>query len=191
MRTDHPRGAGQSHRGGRVASNIGAELTRRVKALCQRSGTSLYMVLLPVYSILLYRHSRLGDFIVFGSVAAYALTPHLGAYCASKAAVNSLMEILIMENLDSGVRIHLTNPPMTNTPLIQQAVETSNPRSIQQGIERNMAADPNKIVDAIEKSLEKNQAISYPGAMAKGLYGMRRAAPGLLWKVIMKSEYAS
>lgn len=134
---------------------------------------------------------RIGDFIVFGSVAAHALTPHLGAYCASKAAVNALMEILIMENRNSGVRIHLTNPPMTNTPLIKQAIETSNPRSIQEGIEKNIAADPNKIVDAIEKSIEKGQAISYPGAMAKGLYGMRRVAPKLLWKVILKSEYAA
>jgi NAD(P)-dependent dehydrogenase (short-subunit alcohol dehydrogenase family) len=134
---------------------------------------------------------RLGDFIVFGSVAAYALTPHLGAYCATKAAVNALMEILIWENKDSGVRIHLTCPPMVNTPLIQQAVETSNPRSIQQGLERNIAADPNDIVDAIEKSIEKGQPISYPSAMAKGLYGMRRLAPKLLWSIILKSENAA
>jgi NADP-dependent 3-hydroxy acid dehydrogenase YdfG len=133
---------------------------------------------------------RIGDFIVFGSVAAHALTPHLGAYCASKAAVNAIMEVLIMENRDSGVRIHLTNPPMTKTPLIQQAIDTSNPRSIQEGLEKNLAADPEKIVDAIEKALEKGQSYSFPGAMAKGLYGMRRMAPGLLRKVILKSEYA-
>ena len=131
---------------------------------------------------------RSGDFIVFGSVAAHALTPHLGAYCATKAAVNALMEVLIWENKDSGVRIHLTCPPMVNTPLLRQAQETSNPRSIQEGLEKNLAADPNAIVDAIERALEKGQTISFPGAMAKGLYGMRRLAPKLLWNIILKSE---
>jgi NAD(P)-dependent dehydrogenase (short-subunit alcohol dehydrogenase family) len=132
-----------------------------------------------------------GDFIVFGSVAGHALTPHLGAYCASKAAVNALLEVAIMENKDSDVRIHLTCPPMVKTPLIKQAVETSNPKSIQMGIERNIAADPEDIVDAIEKSIDKGQSISFPHKMAKGLYYGRRFAPNLLWNVILKSEYAS
>lgn len=129
-----------------------------------------------------------GDFIVFGSVAAYALTPHLGAYCATKAAVNALMEVVIYENQGSGVRIHLTCPPMVNTPLLNQAFETSNPRSLQRGVEKNIAADPEVIVEAIESALEKGKPISYPSAMAKGLYGMRRLAPNLLWKIILKEE---
>jgi NAD(P)-dependent dehydrogenase (short-subunit alcohol dehydrogenase family) len=133
----------------------------------------------------------LGEFVVFGSVAGYALTPHLGAYCASKAAVNALVEITIQENRDSGVKIHLVCPPMVNTPLIKQAQETSNPRSVQQGIEKGIAADPNTIIDLVEKGIAKGTPIIFPSAMAKGLYGMRRFSPKLLWKVIMKSEYAS
>src|SRR4029079_13912256 len=116
--------------------------------------------------------------IVFGSVAAYALTPHLGAYCATKAAVNALMEVVIMENQDSGVRIHLSCPPMVNTPLLKQAFDTNAPRSLQKGLDRNIAAKPEDIVDAIEKAVDKGQAISFPHPMAKGLYGMRRLAPG-------------
>lgn len=131
---------------------------------------------------------RRGDFICYGSVAAYALAPHLGAYCASKAAVNALMEILIAENRGSGVRFHLTCPPMVDTPLIKQALDSSNPRSVQHGVERNIPEDPNKIVDAVERALEKGLTISFPSAMAKGLYGMRRFAPKLLWKVIMRAE---
>ncbi len=131
---------------------------------------------------------RSGDFICFGSVAGHALAPHFGAYAASKAAVNSLMEVLFMENRDSGVRFHLTCPPMVDTPLMNQAKQTSNPRSVQVGFERKVLADPNKIVDLVEKALEKGQEISYPSPMAKGLYGMRRFAPKLLWKVIMRAE---
>lgn len=131
-----------------------------------------------------------GDFIVFGSVAAYALTPNLGAYCATKAAVNALVEVLIMENADSGVRIHLTCPPMVNTPLLKQAFDTTPPKSLQKGLDRNIAAKPEEIVDLIERALEKGQAISFPGPMAKGLYGMRRLSPSLLWKIILREERA-
>jgi NAD(P)-dependent dehydrogenase (short-subunit alcohol dehydrogenase family) len=129
-----------------------------------------------------------GDLIVFSSIAAYALAPHLGAYCATKAAVNAFVEVLIHENADSGVRIHLTCPPMVNTPLLQQAFDTSPPRSLQKGLDRKLVAEPGDIVDAIEKSIEKGQAISFPAPMARGLYGMRRFAPNLLWKIILREE---
>jgi NAD(P)-dependent dehydrogenase (short-subunit alcohol dehydrogenase family) len=129
-----------------------------------------------------------GDFIVFSSVAAYALAPNLGGYCATKAAVNAFVEVLIRENADSGVRIHLTCPPMVNTPLLQQAFDTTPPRSLQKGLDRKMAAEPGDVVDAIEKAIEKGQAISFPLPMAKGLYGLRRFAPNLLWKIILREE---
>lgn len=129
-----------------------------------------------------------GDFIVFGSVAAYALTPNLGAYCATKGAVNAFVEVLIMENQGSGVRIHLTCPPMVNTPLIKQALDTAPPKSLQKGLDRNIAAKPEEIVELIERAVEKGQSISFPGPMAKGLYGMRRLSPNLLWKIILREE---
>jgi NAD(P)-dependent dehydrogenase (short-subunit alcohol dehydrogenase family) len=131
-----------------------------------------------------------GDFIVFGSVAGHALAVNLGGYCATKAAVNALMEVIIRENTGSGVRIHLTCPPMVKTPLLKQAFDTRAPRSMQKGLDRNIVSDPAEVVDLIEKSLEKGQTISYPGAMAKGLYGMRRLSPSLLWKIILREERA-
>ncbi len=129
-----------------------------------------------------------GDFIVFGSVAGHALTPHMGAYCASKAAVNAFVEVLIWENRGSGVRIHLTCPPLTKTPLLKQALESSNPRTIQQGIEKNIAADADHVVDLIEDAVERGARISFPTPMAKGLFAMRRLAPKLLWNIILRSE---
>jgi len=142
-----------------------------------------------VFSVLTKMVARgSGDFIVFGSVAAYALTPNIGAYCATKAAVNALIECIIMENRDSKVRIHLTCPPMVKTPLLKQAFDTKPPKSFQKGLDRNIAADPAEIVDAIEKAVEKGQVISYPSPLAKGLYGMRRLSPSLLWKIILREE---
>jgi len=129
-----------------------------------------------------------GDFIVFSSVAAYALAPNLGAYCASKAAVAAFVEVLIRENADSGVRIHLTCPPVVDTPLLRQALDSTPPRSLQKGLDRKLAARPEDVVDAIEKALEKGQSISFPMPMAKSLYRMRRFAPNLLWKIILREE---
>ncbi len=129
-----------------------------------------------------------GDFIVFSSVAGCALAPSLGAYCASKAAVSAFVESLIWENRGSGVRIHLTCPPMVKTPLLQQAFATSPPRALQKGLDRNIAVEPAVVIDAIEHAIERGQAISYPTALAKGLAGFRRLSPTLLWKLLLREE---
>lgn len=131
-----------------------------------------------------------GDLIVFSSVAGHAPAHSLGAYCATKAAVSTFVEVLIHENAGSGVRIHLTCPPMVDTPLLQQAFDTTPPRSLRKGVDRKLTARADDVVDAIERAVERGQAISYPGAMAMGLYGMRRLAPKLLWKIILREERA-
>ena len=56
-----------------------------------------------------------GRIIAFGSIAGIALVPKMGAYCATKAAVNAYMEVLQNEIRDSGVRAHLVCPPAVNT----------------------------------------------------------------------------
>lgn len=133
---------------------------------------------------------RKGDLICFGSVAGEALTPRLGAYCASKAAVNAYMEILAKENAGKGVRILLACPPMVNTPLLNQSLDSDGPKSLRQAIDQNMLAKPEDVLDALEASLEKGDSISHPLAMSKWLHAMRRISPSLLWKIIEKSETA-
>jgi short-subunit dehydrogenase len=131
---------------------------------------------------------RRGALVCFGSVAGNALTPRLGAYCASKAAVNAYVEILAHETAATGVRVHLVCPPMVDTPLLQQSLASSGPRSLTQAIERKMLATPDQVLDAVEKGLARGEWVSYPLATAKALHAMRRFAPGLLWKVIQKAE---
>ena len=72
--------------------------------------------------------------------------------------------------------------------LINQAVESSNPRSIQMGLEQKRMAKPDFVVDACEEALEKGKTILFPGGEAKFLFRLRRFAPGLLWKMILKAE---
>jgi len=128
-----------------------------------------------------------GRIIAFGSIAGIALVPKMGAYCATKAAVNAYMEVLQNEIRDSGVRVHLVCPPAVNTPLVDQTLATDSPGSIKEAKEKGRLADPEKIIDAIEKGVRKDQDIIYPGE-ARLLYLWRALLPKLWWKVVMNFE---
>jgi len=128
-----------------------------------------------------------GRIIIFGSIAGHALVPHMGAYCATKAAVNTYVEVLQNEIRDSGVNIHLICPPAVNTPLIDQSLETDAAGSMKEAKESGRLADPEKIVDAIDKGVAKNKDIIYPGE-ARLLMLWHALFPKLWWKVVLKFE---
>ena len=128
-----------------------------------------------------------GRIISFGSIAGVAMVPKMGAYCATKAAVNTYIEVLQNEIRDTGVRIHLVCPPAVNTPLVDQTVATDTPGSITEAKKSGRLADPEKMIDGIEKGVRKDKDIIYPGE-ARLLYWWRVFAPKLWWKVVMKFE---
>jgi len=74
-----------------------------------------------------------------------------------------------------------------NTPLIDQTLDTDSPGSIRQAKQSGRLADPEKIIDAIEKGVKKDRDIIYPGE-ARLLYLWRALLPGLWWKTVMKFE---
>lgn len=128
-----------------------------------------------------------GRIIAFGSIAGHALVPKMGAYCATKAAVNAYVEVLQNEIRPSGVRAHLVCPPAVNTPLVDQTLNTDSPGSIIEAKEKGRLADPEKIIDAIEKGVAKDRDIIYPGE-ARLLYLWRALAPRLWWKTVLNFE---
>jgi len=128
-----------------------------------------------------------GRIIAFGSIAGIALVPKMGAYCATKAAVNAYIEVLQNEVRKSGVRVHLVCPPAVNTPLVDQTIATDTPGSIIEAKKSGRLADPEKMIDAIEKGVRKDQDIIYPKE-AKLLYLWRALLPKLWWKVVMNFE---
>jgi len=128
-----------------------------------------------------------GRIIAFGSIAGIALVPKMGAYCATKAAVNAYIEVLQNEIRKSGVRVHLVCPPAVNTPLVDQTIATDTPGSIIEAKKSGRLADPEKMIDAIEKGVRKDQDIIYPKE-AKLLYLWRALLPKLWWKVVMNFE---
>jgi NAD(P)-dependent dehydrogenase (short-subunit alcohol dehydrogenase family) len=128
-----------------------------------------------------------GRIIAFGSIAGVAHVPKMGAYCATKAAVNTYIEVLQNEIRKTGVRVHLVCPPAVNTPLVDQTLSTDTPGSIVQAKKSGRLGDPEKIIDAIEKGVRKDKDIIYPGE-AKLLYLWRALFPKLWWKTVMTFE---
>jgi len=145
---------------------------------------TVYMIksLLPA---MLERDS--GTMILFGSIAGVALVPKMGAYCATKAAVNTYVECLQNEIRSSGVDLHLVCPPAVNTPLIDQAINTDTPGSINQAKQSGRLADPEKIIDAIDKGVARGKDIIYPGE-AWFLMIWKTLFPRLWWKTVLSFE---
>lgn len=128
-----------------------------------------------------------GRIIAFGSIAGVALVPKMGAYCATKAAVNAYIEVLQNEIRSSGVRVHLVCPPAVNTPLVDQVIATDTPGSIIEARKSGRLGDPEQMIDAIEKGVKKDKDIIYPKE-ARLLYLWRALFPKLWWKVVMNFE---
>ncbi|WP_157976723.1 SDR family NAD(P)-dependent oxidoreductase [Parahaliea mediterranea] len=128
-----------------------------------------------------------GRIIAFGSIAGHALVPHMGAYCATKSAVNTYLEVLQNEIRGSGVKVQLVCPPAVNTPLIDQSLNTDSPGSLRNAKQSGRLSDPEKIVDAIDKGVEKERDIIYPGE-ARFLMLWHAFAPRLWWKTVLGFE---
>lgn len=92
--------------------------------------------------------------------------------------------MLIEETRGSGVHVMLVCPALVDTPLLQQAVATSNPKVIADSIAKSRFADPELIIDEVEKALRKRTKILMPGAEAKAVMWLRRMSPGLLWRIV-------
>jgi NAD(P)-dependent dehydrogenase (short-subunit alcohol dehydrogenase family) len=130
---------------------------------------------------------RSGTMVLFGSIAGFAFVPKMGAYCATKAAVNTYVECLQNETRGSGVNIHLVCPPAVNTPLIDQTINTDTPGSISEARDNGRLANPEKIVDAIDKGVAKGRDIIYPGE-ARLLMLWKILFPKLWWKTVLSFE---
>ena len=159
------------------------ELINKMMAINYGGTVNMVKTIMPAM-----QDRRAGEIVIFGSIAGYVMAPDIGAYCATKAATNAFGEVLIEENRGSGVHILLVCPPMVNTPLLNQATQNSNPKNIRDSIEKGRLADPNFIIDEVEKSLKNKTEILYPGAEAKIITWLRRFSPRLTWKIIHLSN---
>jgi NAD(P)-dependent dehydrogenase (short-subunit alcohol dehydrogenase family) len=166
--------------GGDLAEMEAAQINR-VMAVNYMGTVNVTRAVLPD---MLARNS--GSITVIGSMAGSVFTHGLGAYCASKAATNTFVEVLQQENRHNNVHIMLVCPPMVNTPLVDQAV-AGGPKSLGLAKSTNRMASPESIVDAILEGLAKESVTVRPGE-AGFMMWLRRFSPALLWWVMRKAN---
>lgn len=124
-----------------------------------------------------------GDFIAMGSITGIIPSPQFGAYSASKAAINMLLETAYYENRGTGVRIFFAAPQAVETPLLDQSL--NNP-GVQRLRKNGFAMPPEKLVDVIERSIDKGHFTTNGNFLgALGVF-VRRFSPGLMWRILFK-----
>jgi NAD(P)-dependent dehydrogenase (short-subunit alcohol dehydrogenase family) len=124
-----------------------------------------------------------GSLINFSSMAGWIPNMHFGAYGATKSASIAFTEVLYHENRGMGVHIACVCPPQVDTPLRQQA--KSNPKMMQTG---PAPMSPAKVIDAVERAIDKHTFWVFPGAHARIGWWLRRWLPSLLWKIDHRAE---
>lgn len=122
---------------------------------------------------------RSGDLVNFGSLAGWVPSLYLGAYSATKFAVNSFSEVLWHENRGKGVRVLCVCPPVVDTPMLDQMKGGA-----EKMVGESPKIQPEEVLDAIEEGLEAGDCFVFPGRGTTAAWRIRRFAPNLIWKRI-------
>jgi len=154
-----------------------ADLINRIMAINYGGTVNVAQAVLPG---MLARGS--GDLVNFASVAGWLPTLHFGAYNASKFAVVAYTEVLHHENRGRGVRFACVCPPPVATPLLDQA--KSQPKILNE----LPPIAPERVLDAIERGLERGKLMIYPDANAAIVVWARRHLPRLVWWNVHRIE---
>jgi NAD(P)-dependent dehydrogenase (short-subunit alcohol dehydrogenase family) len=157
--------------------NQDADLINRIMAINYGGTVNVTMAVLPG---MLSRGQ--GDLVNFASVAGWLPTLHFGAYNASKFAVVAFTEVLYHENRGRGVRFACVCPPPVATPLLDQA--KSQPKILAEV----PPIPPERVLDAIERDLERGRLMVYPDRNAAATVWLRRHLPRLTWWNVHRVE---
>jgi NAD(P)-dependent dehydrogenase (short-subunit alcohol dehydrogenase family) len=154
-----------------------AELVQRIMAVNYGGTVNVTLAALPG----MLERGR-GDLVNFASVAGWLPTLHFGAYNASKFAVVAFTEVLAHENRGRGVRFACVCPPPVATPLLDQA--KSRPRVLDQV----PPIAPERVLDAIERDLERGRLMVFPDWNSRATVWLRRHLPRFLWWNVHRVE---
>jgi short-subunit dehydrogenase len=92
--------------------------------------------------------------------------------------------VLYHENRNKGVRFACVCPPPVATPLLQQGRDTVWPKLLDEA----PPIEPDEVLDAIERTLERDKFWVFPGRGTAAGWRARRWLPSLIWNRIHKVE---
>lgn len=128
-----------------------------------------------------------GHILNVASIAAYACAPKMGAYNVSKAGVVALSETLAVELHDSPIGVSVLCPSFFKTNIANNA-RGSDPGSDRMAKklvnESKISAD--WVVGKVLRAIEKSQLYIVPQADAKSMWRLRRFAPNLMNRAVVK-----
>lgn len=155
-------------------NQMDAETINQLMTINYGGTVNMVKVLLP-----LMEARQSGDIIVFGAMAGDVPALHLGAYCATKSAIHTFMEVLVRENKHSSVRFVLVcSPPYTVGVGCSRQVAAANAREI---------VCPESLIDSVEKALDAKRWVVRPSEVALMAW-LRRMLPNLLWWVMERTH---
>ncbi len=126
-----------------------------------------------------------GDIVIFASLVGHQPVMGQAAYSASKFATKAFAEVLAQEHANSGIRFACVCPPAVKTPLLNQLSEEGH--ALIDALPSWTQLTPDKVLDAMEKGLDKGNFWVMPG-IAKASARYYRFAPGLFWKGFQKLD---
>ncbi|GBE64807.1 putative oxidoreductase EphD [Mycobacterium sp. MFM001] len=130
-----------------------------------------------------------GHIVNVSSMAAYAPSQQLNAYCTSKAAVYMFSDCLRAELDAAGVGLTTICPGVIDTNIVHTTRFDAPSGQIEQAEGRRAQLEkmfavrrygPDKVADAIVAAVKKNKAIRPVAPEAYALYGLSRVAPQAL-----------
>lgn len=120
-----------------------------------------------------------GEFVSFASLVGLVPVYYIAAYTASKFAVVAYTEVLAQENHGRGVKFCCVCPPMTATPLLDWARETTWPKVF----DLMPPLEPESVLEKTERALRRGHFWVLPGPLTRPVWWLRRLMPGVVWLV--------
>lgn len=120
-----------------------------------------------------------GELILFSSLGGWIPAPKLGAYAAAKAAVNAYAEVLVKEYGGRGVKIRCVCPSQVDTPQFRK-IAAQDPAAVA----RQKGMPPGLVLDAIDRSLGRDELFVFPGAAARIGVSLKRHVPRLFDRLV-------
>ncbi|MFC7443125.1 amino acid adenylation domain-containing protein [Laceyella putida] len=136
--TDFPRPPVQRFEGARLSFRIDADITRKLHQLADHNQTTLYMVLLAAYQVLLNKYTGQTDFIVGTPLAGRAhsdMEPLIGMFTNTLAIRNHVQEQQSFRQLLQKVKERVLNVMEHQSYPVEELVEKL-------GLKREMSRNP-------------------------------------------------
>jgi short-subunit dehydrogenase len=123
-----------------------------------------------------------GELVLFSSLGGWIPAPKLGAYASAKAAINAYAEVLVKEYGGQGVKIRCVCPSQVDTPQFRK-IAAQDPAAVAH-VKKGMP--PGLVLDAVDRSLARDELFVFPGAAARLGVTAKRHAPHLFNRLMAR-----